>query len=154
MTDAMKFRVIIFTEVLFIFVCYKHCVVLIELNWAMSTSLEALFVYIQQLAKEINSSVKQVNKISWLCSRKISEIYDVHETLVSVMIDRYNKMINERPDTLWQEIRINFHSVKQLNKTRDLVERLTLNQDLMEEKLVKFKRRLKDIKKWKKTKQN
>ena len=120
----------------------------------MSISLEALFVYIQQLAKEINSSVKQVNKISWLCSRKISEIYDVHETLVSVMIDRYNKMINERPDTLWQEIRINFHSVKQLNKTRDLVERLTLNQDLMEEKLVKLKRRLKDIKKWKKTKQN
>ena len=117
----------------------------------MSISLEALFVYIQQLAKEINSSVKQVNKISWLCSQKISEIYDVHETLVSVMIDRYNKMINERPDTLWQEIRINFHSVKQLNKTRDLVERLTLNQDLMEEKL---KRRLKDIKKWKKTKQN
>lgn len=66
----------------------------------MSTSLEAQFVYTQQLAKEINSSVKQVNKISWLCSRKISEIYDVHETLVSVMIDRYNRMINERPDTL------------------------------------------------------
>ena len=45
-------------------------------------------------------------------------------------------MLNERLNNLLEEIRTNFNSIKQLkDNTRDLEESVTVNQDLVEEKL-------------------
>ena len=55
-------------------------------------------------------------------------------------------MLDERLNNLSQEIRINSHSIKQLkDNTRELEENLTVNQDLVEEKLNTIKIRLKVI---------
>ena len=52
------------------------------------------------------------------------------------MIEKNNKMLNERLSNLSQEIRTNSDSMEQLkDNTRDLEESLTVNQDLVEEKL-------------------
>ena len=52
------------------------------------------------------------------------------------MIEKNNKMFNERLNNLSQEIRTTSNSIKQLkDNTRDLEESLTVNQDLVEEKL-------------------
>ena len=53
-------------------------------------------------------------------------------------------MLNERPNNLSQEIRTNSDSIKQLkNNTRNLKESLTVNQDLVYEKLSTMKSLLK-----------
>ena len=52
------------------------------------------------------------------------------------MIEKNNKMFNERLNNLSQEIRTTSNSIKQLkDNIRDLEESLTVNQDLVEEKL-------------------
>ena len=68
--------------------------------------------------------------------KKISELYDAHEKSISNMIEKNNKMLNERLNNLSQEIRTNSDSIKQLkDNIRDLEESLTVNQDFVEEKL-------------------
>ena len=55
-------------------------------------------------------------------------------------------MLDERQNNLSQEIRINSDSMKQLkDNTRELEESLTVNQDLLEEKLNTMKIQLKVI---------
>ena len=69
-------------------------------------------------------------------STKKYQLYDAHEESISNMIEKNNKMLNERLNNLSQEIRTNSNSIKQLkDNTRDLEESLTVNQDLVEEKL-------------------
>ena len=53
-------------------------------------------------------------------------------------------MFNERLNNLSQEFRTNSDSIKQLkDNTRDLEENLTVNQDLVVEKLNRLKSKLK-----------
>ena len=55
-------------------------------------------------------------------------------------------MLKERPNNLSQEIRTNSDSIKQLkNNTRNLEESLTVNQDLVNEKLSTIKSLLKFV---------
>ena len=55
-------------------------------------------------------------------------------------------MFNERLNNLSQEIKTNYDSIKQLKKnTRDLEESLTVNQDLVEEKLNTLKSQMRSI---------
>ena len=62
------------------------------------------------------------------------------------MIEKNNKMLNERLSNLSQEIRTNSDSMEQLkDNTRDLEESLTVNQDLVEEKLNTLKSQLQVI---------
>ena len=89
--------------------------------------------------------------------KKISELYDAHEKTISNMTEKNNKMLNERLNNLSQEIRTNSNSIKQLkDNTRDLEESLTVNQDLVEEKLNTLKSQMISIQKMKsvKTEQN
>ena len=52
------------------------------------------------------------------------------------MIEKNSKMFNERLYDLSQEIKANYDSIKQLkDNTRDVEESLSVNQDLVEEKL-------------------
>ena len=72
--------------------------------------------------------------------KKISELYDAHEKSIS-NIEKGNKKLNERLNNLSQEIRTKSNSIKQLkDNTRDFEESLTVNQDLVEEKLNTSKR--------------
>ena len=60
------------------------------------------------------------------------------------MIEKNSKMLNERLNNLSQEIRTNSDSIMQLkDNTKDLKEGLTVNQDLVEEKLNTLKSQLK-----------
>ena len=55
------------------------------------------------------------------------------------MIENNSKMFNERLNNLSQEMKVNYDSIKQLkDNNRDLEESLTVNQDLVEEKLNTF----------------
>ena len=55
-------------------------------------------------------------------------------------------MFNERLNNLSQEIKTNYDSIKQLkDNTRDLEESLTVNQDLVEEKLNTLKSQMRSI---------
>ena len=75
-----------------------------------------------------------------------SELYDAHEKPVSNMIEKNSKMFNERLNNLSQEIKTNYDSIKQLkDNTRDLEESLTVNQDLVEEKLNTLKSQMRSI---------
>ena len=79
-------------------------------------------------------------------TKKISELYDTHEKSVSNIIDKNRKMFNERLNNLSQEIKTNYDSIKQLkDNTRDLEESLTVNQDLVEEKLNTLKSQMRSI---------
>ena len=65
-------------------------------------------------------------------STKKYQLYDAHEKSVSNMTEKRNKMLNKRPNNLSQEIKTNSDSIKQLKgNTRDFVENLTVNQDLV-----------------------
>ena len=69
-------------------------------------------------------------------TKKISELYDPHEKSVSNIIDKNRKMFNERLNNLSQEIKTNYDPINQMkDNTRYLEESLTVNQDLVEEKL-------------------
>ena len=62
------------------------------------------------------------------------------------MIEKNSKMFNERLNNLSQEIKTNYDSIKQLkDNTRDLEESLTVNQDLVEEKLNTLKSQMRSI---------
>ena len=62
------------------------------------------------------------------------------------MIEKNSKMFNERLNNLSQEIKANYDSIKQLkDNTRDLEESLTVNQDLVEEKLNTLKSQMRSI---------
>ena len=75
--------------------------------------------------------------------KKISVLYDAHEKSISNMIEKRKpkkKMFNERLNNLSQEIRTNSDSIKRLkDNTRGLEESLTVNQDLVQDKLNKLK---------------
>ena len=78
--------------------------------------------------------------------KKLSELYDAHEKTISNMTEKNNKMLNERLNNLSQEIRTNSHSIKELkDKTRDFEESLTVNQDLVQEKLNTLKSQVRSI---------
>ena len=62
------------------------------------------------------------------------------------MIEKNSKIFNERLNNLSQEIKTNYDSIKQLkDNTRDLEESLTVNQDLVEEKLNTLKSQMRSI---------
>ena len=78
--------------------------------------------------------------------KKLSELYDAHEKPISNMVEKNSKMFNERLNNLSQEIKTNYDSIKQLkDNTRDLEESLTVNQDLVEEKLNTLKSQMRSI---------
>ena len=78
--------------------------------------------------------------------KKISELYDAHEKSISSMTEKNRKMFNERLNNLSQEIKSNYDSVKQLkDNTRYLEESLTVNRDLVEEKLNTLKSQMRSI---------
>ena len=69
-------------------------------------------------------------------STKKYQLYDAHEKSISNMIEKNSSMFSERLNNLSQEIRVNPDSMKQLNDViRDFEESLTVNQDLVKEKL-------------------
>ena len=62
------------------------------------------------------------------------------------MTEKNSKIFNERVNNLSQEIKTNYDSIKQLkDNTRDLEESLTVNQDLVEEKLNTLKSQMRSI---------
>ena len=62
------------------------------------------------------------------------------------MTEKNSKIFNERVNNLSQEIKTNYDSIKQLkDNTRDLEESLTVNQDLVEEKLNTLKSQVRSI---------
>ena len=68
--------------------------------------------------------------------KKISELYDPNEKSISNIIEKNNKIFNETLNNISQEIGANSDSIKQLkDNAKDLEESLTVNQDLVEEKL-------------------
>ena len=78
--------------------------------------------------------------------KKISELYDAHEKSISSMTEKNRKMFNERLNNLSQEIKSNYDSIKQLkDNTRYLEESLTVNRDLVEEKLNTLKSQMRSI---------
>ena len=97
-----------------------------------------------------NNTVKQIKKIftDMFVERykKISELYDANEKSISNMIEKNSKMFNKWLNNLSQEIKTNYDSIKQLkDNTRDLEESLTVNQDLVEQKLKKLKIQMRSI---------
>ena len=97
-----------------------------------------------------NNTVKQIKKIftdmfvEWY--KKISELYDANKKSISNMIEKNSKMFNKWLNNLSQEIKTNYDSIKQLkDNTRDLEESLTVNQDLVEEKLNTLKSQMRSI---------
>ena len=78
--------------------------------------------------------------------KQISELYDAHEKSISSMTEKNRKMFNERLNNLSQEIKSNYDSIKQLkDNTRYLEESLTVNRDLVEEKLNTLKSQMRSI---------
>ena len=64
--------------------------------------------------------------------RKMCEMYNGLEKLISEMIEANNKLTNQKLEKLSAEIRSNSDSVKLLlQRTKDLEESLTVNQDLI-----------------------
>ena len=62
------------------------------------------------------------------------------------LLKKNSKMSNERLNNLSQEIKTNYDSIKQLKgNTRDVEESLTVNQDLVEEKLNTLKSQMRSI---------
>ena len=97
-----------------------------------------------------NNTVKQIKKIftDMFVERykKISELYDANEKSISNMIEKNSKMFNKWLNNLSQEIKTNYDSIKQLkDNIRDLEESLTVNQDLVEQKLKKLKIQMRSI---------
>ena len=78
--------------------------------------------------------------------KQISELYDAHEKSISSMTEKNRKMFNERLNNLSQEIKSNYDSIKQLkDNTRYPEESLTVNRDLVEEKLNTLKSQMRSI---------
>ena len=91
-----------------------------------------------------NNTMKQIKKIFTDMFveqyKKISELYDAHEKSISNMIEKNNKMLNERLNNLSQKIRTHSNLIKQLKDSNgDLKGSLTVNENLVEKKLNTFK---------------
>ena len=80
--------------------------------------------------------------------RKMCDMYNGLEKSISEMIEVNNKLINQKLEKLSADIRPNSDSVKLLSqKTRDLEESLTLNQDLIDVRIKSVNEEMKEIKK-------
>ena len=74
--------------------------------------------------------------------------YKKMEKSISEMIEANNKLTNEKLEKLSAEIPSNSDSVKLLSqKTKDLEESLTVNQDLIDAKIKSIDEEMKEIKK-------
>ena len=80
--------------------------------------------------------------------QKMCEIYNRLEKSISEMIEPNTKLTNQKLEKLSAEIRSNSDSVKLLSqKTRDLEESLTVNQDLIDVKIKSIDEEMKEVKK-------
>ena len=80
--------------------------------------------------------------------RKMCEMYNGLEKSISEMVDANNKLTNQKLEKLSAEIRSNSDSVKLLlQKTKDLEESLTVNQDLIDVRIKSINEEMKEIKK-------
>ena len=84
-----------------------------------------------------SNSVKQIKKLFTEMfndhCRKMCDMYNGLEKSISEMIEANNKLINQKLEKLSADIRSNSDSFKLLSqKTRDLEESLTVNQDLID----------------------
>ena len=84
-----------------------------------------------------SNSIKQIKKLFTEMFNdhygKMCEMYNGLEKSISEMVDANNKLTNQKLEKLSAEIRSNSDSVKLLlQKTKDLEESLTLNQDLID----------------------
>ena len=99
-----------------------------------------------------SNSVKQIKKLFTRMFndhyRKMCDMYNGLEKSISGMIEANNKLINQKLEKLSTDIRSNSDSVKLLSqKTRDLVESLTVNQDLTDVRIKSVNEEMKEIKK-------
>ena len=79
---------------------------------------------------------------------KMCEMYNGLEKSISEMVDANNKLTNQKLEKLSAEIRSNSDSVKLLlQKTKDLEESLTVNQDLIDVRIKSVNEEMKEIKK-------
>ena len=79
-------------------------------------------------------------------STKNITVYDAHEKSISNMIEKNIKMFNEKLNNLSQEIKTNYDLIKQLkDNTRDLQLSITVNQNLVEEKLNTLKGQMRRV---------
>ena len=80
--------------------------------------------------------------------QKMCEIYNGLEKSISEMIEPNTKLTNQKLEKLSAEIRSNSDSVKLLSqKSRDLEESLTVNQDLIDIKIKSIDEEMKEVKK-------
>ena len=92
-----------------------------------------------------SNSVKQIKK---LFTEMFNDHYKKMEKSISEMIEANNKLTNEKLEKLSAEIPSNSDSVKLLSqKTKDLEESLTVNQDLIDAKIKSIDEEMKEIKK-------
>ena len=76
------------------------------------------------------------------------EIYNGLQKSISEMIEANTKLRNQKLEKLSAEIRSNSDSVKLLSqKTKDLEESLTVNQDLIDVKIKSIDEEMKEVKK-------
>ena len=99
-----------------------------------------------------SNSVKQIKKLFTEMFndhyRKMCEMYNGLEKSISEMIEANNKLTNQKLEKLSAEIRSNSDSVKlRLQKTKDLEESLTVNQDLIDVRIKSINEEMKEIKK-------
>ena len=86
-----------------------------------------------------SNSVKQIKKL-------FTELNELKK-IISEMIEANNKLTNQKLEKLSAEIRSNTDSVKLLSqKTRDLEESLTANQDLIDVNIKSIDEEMKEIK--------
>ena len=80
--------------------------------------------------------------------KKMCEMYNGLEKSISEIIEANNKLTNQKLEKLSAEIRSNSDSVKLLSqKTKDLEESLTVNQDIIDAKIKSIDEEMKEIKK-------
>ena len=99
-----------------------------------------------------SNSVKQIKKLFTEMFndhyRKMCEMYNGLEKSISEMVDANNKLTNQKLEKLSAEIPSNSDSVKiLLQKTKDLEESLTVNQDLIDVRIKSIDEEIKEIKK-------
>ena len=99
-----------------------------------------------------SNSVKQIKKkFTEMFNdhyRKMFDMYNGLEKSISEMIEANNKLTNQKLEKLSAEIRSNSDSVKLLSqKTKDLEESLTVNQDLIDVRIKSIDEEMKEIKK-------
>ena len=99
-----------------------------------------------------SNSVKQIKKLFTEMFndqyRKMCDMYNGLEKSIGEMVDANNKLTNQKLEKLSAEIRSNSDNVKLLlQKTKDLGESLTVNQDLIDVRIKWIDEEMKEIKK-------